>query len=175
MRISFCDRSSIVVVHDSCMYLWTIVFRNKILSLYGNALILRYPMPHGNHDKVLESVDNNDFHLNPNFCLYSSRKRYARIDSLREECRRFYKKPFSFSNSVFFTPGTTKFFHHLQLGLLVFIVWHSSRYGHAPLKTVAWMCRTQPQGRQSCSVLNVRTNNLSSDIRVVCFSPLLTL
>ena len=59
MRISFGDKSSVVVVHDSstCGLLFCSM---RFFPFAESPLFYGAPGLHENHDKVLESVDNNE-------------------------------------------------------------------------------------------------------------------
>ena len=174
MRVSFCDRSSIVVVHDSCTC-GLLFFATKFLLFAETSSFYGTPCPMGIMIK----------YLNPSTTMISISIRTSAythqgndmplIDSLREECRRFLRSCF---------PFLIQFFHAGNDEVLP-----SSPTGTSCLHCLAFFAiRTCPVGNSGsgyavlshkvgnrASVLNVRTNNFSSDIRVVCFSPLLTL
>lgn len=148
-RVSFGDKSSAVAVHYSCIC--GLLFCSMRFFLFAEtSSFYGAPWHHGNHDKVLESVDNNEIHLNPNSCLYLSRKRYAtnRFPSLRMPL--LFKKLFSFSNSAFSRRRRRSSSIISNWNFSSSLFWHSSRTSVPSWKQLLWICRTQLQGWQSC-------------------------
>ena len=162
-RIFFGDKSSVVAVHDSCICGLLFCSMKSLLFTeipsFDGAL-----WHHENFDKVLESVDNNKIserdaplshfwgscNKRLDECAASSKAISIRtptythqendmplIDFLREECRCFFRKLFSFSNSAFSRRRrrSSSIISNWYFSSSLF--WHSSRYERTQLETVA--------------------------------------
>ena len=176
-RVFSGDKSSAVVVHDSCIC--GLLFCSMRSLLFAEMLSFDGVLwHHENYDKVLESVDNNEIserdaplshfwgscNRRLDECATSSKAISSRtpsythqendmplIDSLREECRCFFRKLFSFSNSAFSSRRRRSSSIISNWDFSSSLFWHSSWYDHPQFKTVGLrICRTQPQDWQSC-------------------------
>ena len=138
MRVSFGDKSSVVAVRDSCTC--GLLFCSMRFLLFAETpSSFGVPCPHGNHDKVLESVDNNEL---------------EEFHYFFRSCSLFPIWPFHAGDDEVLPISPTGTYLHHCFGIL--------RDTNIPSwKQWLWICRLNRKAGKRTSILNVRANNFS--------------